>query len=102
LIDLAVLDKVQSYIEDALASGTLLLMGGKVHQRGGLFFEPTILTNVTQSKLVAREETFGPVVRLFHCHTGEEAIAIANTSEFGLAAYFYARDIGRVLWVAGA
>jgi succinate-semialdehyde dehydrogenase/glutarate-semialdehyde dehydrogenase len=102
LIDLAALDKVQSHIEDALAGGAQILLGGKPHQRGGLFFEPTILTNVTQSMLVAREETFGPVAPLFRFHTDEEAIAMANASEFGLAAYFYARDIGRVLRVAGA
>jgi succinate-semialdehyde dehydrogenase/glutarate-semialdehyde dehydrogenase len=102
LIDLAALEKVQSHIEDALAGGAQILLGGKPHQRGGLFFEPTILTNVTQSMLVAREETFGPVAPLFRFHTDEEAIAMANASEFGLAAYFYARDIGRVLRVAGA
>ena len=102
LIDPAALDKVQSHIEDALAGGAQILLGGKPHRRGGLFFEPTILTNVTQSMLVAREETFGPVAPLFRFHTDEEAIAMANASEFGLAAYFYARDIGRVLRVAGA
>lgn len=102
LKDLAVLDKVQSYIEDALAGGALILMGGKPHQRGGLFFEPTILTNVTQSVLVAREETFGPVAPLFRFHTDEETIAIANAIEFDLAAYFCARVIGPVLRVAGA
>jgi succinate-semialdehyde dehydrogenase/glutarate-semialdehyde dehydrogenase len=102
LIDLAALDKVQSHIEDALAGGAQILLGGKPHRCGGLFFEPTILTDVTQSMLVAREETFGPVAPLFRFHTDEEAIAMANASEFGLAAYFYARDIGRVLRVAGA
>jgi len=102
LIDPAALDKVQSHIKDALAGGAQILLGGKQHPRGGLFFEPTILANVTQSMLVAREETFGPVAPLFRFHTDEEAIAMANASEFGLAAYFYARDIGRVLRVAGA
>lgn len=102
LIDAAALDKVQAHVADALAGGARILLGGKTHQRGGLFFEPTILTEVTQSMLVAREETFGPVAPLFRFHTDEEAIAMANASEFGLAAYFYARDIGRVLRVAGA
>lgn len=102
LIDAAALDKVQAHIADALAGGARILLGGKVHQRGGLFFEPTILTGVTQTMRVAREETFGPVAPLFRFHTDEEAIAMANASEFGLAAYFYARDIGRVLRVAAA
>ncbi len=102
LIDAAALDKVQAHITDALAGGARILLGGKAHSRGGLFFEPTILTGVTQTMLVAREETFGPVAPLFRFRTDEEAIAMANASEFGLAAYFYARDIGRVLRVAGA
>ena len=102
LIDAAALDKVQAHVADALAGGARILLGGKAHRRGGLFFEPTILTGVTQTMRVAREETFGPVAPLFRFHTDEEAIAMANASEFGLAAYFYARDIGRVLRVAGA
>lgn len=102
LIDPAALDKVRGHIEDAVAGGAQVVLGGKPHHRGGLFFEPTILTNVTQSMRVAREETFGPVAPLFRFHTDEEAVAMANASEFGLAAYFYARDIGRVLRVAAA
>jgi succinate-semialdehyde dehydrogenase/glutarate-semialdehyde dehydrogenase len=102
LIDPAAMAKVQEHISDALAGGAKVLIGGLPHDRGGLFFEPTILTNVTQQMLVAREETFGPVAPLFRFHTDQEAIVMANASEFGLAAYFYARDIGRVLRVAAA
>ncbi|MCL2790859.1 MAG: NAD-dependent succinate-semialdehyde dehydrogenase [Desulfobulbus sp.] len=102
LIDPPALAKVKEHIADALAQGARLLAGGGVHARGGLFFEPTVLTDVTQQMQVAREETFGPVAPLFRFHTDQEAIDMANASEFGLAAYFYARDIGRVLRVATA
>jgi hypothetical protein len=76
--------------------------GGHRHPLGGRFFEPTVLAGVTQSMLIAREETFGPVAPLFRFTTDDEAIALANDTEFGLAAYFYARDIGRVWRVAEA
>ena len=79
-----------------------MLVGGKRHALGGLFFEPTVLTDVTTSMKVTSEETFGPVAPLFRFKTEEEAIAMANDTEFGLAAYFYARDIGRVWRVAEA
>ena len=79
-----------------------MLAGGRRHARGGLFFEPTILTGVTQSMRVAREETFGPVAPLFRFETEEEAIGMANATEFGLASYFYARDVGRIFRVAEA
>ncbi|MDR2549114.1 MAG: NAD-dependent succinate-semialdehyde dehydrogenase [Desulfobulbus sp.] len=102
LIEPQALVKVKEHIADALAGGARLLVGGKVHARGGLFFEPTILVDVSQQMLVAREETFGPVAPLFRFRTDQEAIDMANASEFGLAAYFYARDIGRVLRVAAA
>lgn len=102
LIDQAAMDKVQAHIEDALAGGAKILTGGKPHPRGGLFFAPTILTDVTQAMQIAHEETFGPVAPLLRFHSDQEAVALANASEFGLAAYFYARDIGRVLRVAGA
>ena len=102
LIDPQALAKVKEHIADALAGGARLLMGGNAHARGGLFFEPTVLVDVTQRMKVAREETFGPVAPLFRFHTDQEAIDMANASEFGLAAYFYARDIGRVLRVAAA
>ena len=77
-----------------------MIVGGKPHSLGGLFFEPTVLTNVTPAMKVTREETFGPVAPLFRFHTEAEGIALANDTEFGLAAYFYARDIGRI-WRVG-
>ena len=76
------------------------ILGGKRHALGGSFFEPTVLTGVTPDMKVAREETFGPVAPLFRFKTEEEAIKLANDTEFGLAAYFYSRDIGRV-WRVG-
>jgi len=98
LINAAAVVKVREHIEDALAKGARLVVGG--HSLGGNFFEPTLLTEVTADMAVAREETFGPVAPLFRFKTEEEAIAMANATEFGLACYFYARDIGRVWRVA--
>ncbi|MEE3171155.1 MAG: aldehyde dehydrogenase family protein, partial [Pseudomonadota bacterium] len=102
LINAAALDKVQRHIADATAKGAKVALGGKVHALGGTFFEPTILTDVTQDMLVASEETFGPVAPLFRFDTEEQAIAMANDSEFGLAAYFYSNDIRRIWHVAEA
>ena len=102
LIEAAALEKVKSHVADALSGGAKLLVGGKPHALGGLFFEPTVMTEVTTKMLVAREETFGPVAPLFRFKTEEEVIAMANNTEFGLAAYFYSRDIGRVFRVAEA
>ncbi|MFM8882699.1 MAG: NAD-dependent succinate-semialdehyde dehydrogenase [Betaproteobacteria bacterium] len=102
LIEPAALEKVKAHIADALSQGASLAVGGKPHERGGLFFEPTVLTGVTQRMRVAREETFGPVAPLFRFQTEQEVIDMANASEYGLAAYFYARDLGRVLRVAEA
>ncbi len=102
LINSAALDKVQRHISDAVSKGASVAHGGQPHALGGTFFEPTILTNVTQDMLVAREETFGPVAPLFRFDTEEEAIAMANASEFGLAAYFYSRDVHRAWHVAEA
>ncbi len=92
--------KVETLLNDALEKGAQLVCGGKRHALGGTFFEPTILTGVTPAMRVAREEIFGPVAPLFRFHTEEEAIRMANDTEFGLAAYFYARDIARVWRVA--
>ncbi len=92
--------KVEALLNDALEKGAQLVCGGKRHALGGTFFEPTILTGVTPAMRVAREEIFGPVAPLFRFHTEEEAIRMANDTEFGLAAYFYARDIARVWRVA--
>jgi len=102
LIDDAAVEKVESHIRDAQAKGAKILAGGKRHALGGRFFEPTILTGVTPHMAVAREETFGPVAPLFRFKTEAEAIALANDTEFGLAAYFYGRDIARVWRVAEA
>ncbi len=96
LIDMAAVEKVEEHIEDAVAKGAKVAVGGKRHALGGTFFEPTLLTGVTTAMKVAKEETFGPLAPLFSFKTEEEAIAMANDTEFGLAAYFYARDIGRV------
>jgi succinate-semialdehyde dehydrogenase/glutarate-semialdehyde dehydrogenase len=102
LIDDAALAKVESHIQDAKAKGANVIFGGKRHPLGGRFFEPTILTNVTASMALAKEETFGPVAPLFRFKNDDEVIAFANDTEYGLAAYFYGRDIGRVWKVAEA
>jgi succinate-semialdehyde dehydrogenase/glutarate-semialdehyde dehydrogenase len=100
LIEDKAVDKVEAHIADALAKGARLLLGGKRHALGHSFFEPTVLADVTPAMLVSDEETFGPVAPLFRFKTEDEAIALANDTEFGLASYFYARDIGRVFRVA--
>ncbi|HTL27098.1 MAG TPA: aldehyde dehydrogenase family protein, partial [Burkholderiales bacterium] len=102
LIDEPGLEKVEQHVADATAKGAKVMLGGKRHKLGGLFFEPTILTGVTQAMKVSREETFGPVAPLFRFKTDEEAISMVNDTEFGLAGYFYSRDIGRVFRVAEA
>jgi succinate-semialdehyde dehydrogenase / glutarate-semialdehyde dehydrogenase len=96
LINAAALDKVEEHIADAVAKGGQVLMGGKRHGNGGNFFEPTIVTGVTAQMKVAQEETFGPLAPLFRFETEAEVLAAANDTIFGLAAYFYARDIGRI------
>jgi succinate-semialdehyde dehydrogenase / glutarate-semialdehyde dehydrogenase len=95
LIDDKAVLKVEEHISDALAKGAKVTLGGKRHALGGLFFEPTILTDVTPKMLVAREETFGPVAPLFKFDSEAQAIAMANDTEFGLAAYVYTRDLAR-------
>ncbi|WP_321911492.1 MULTISPECIES: NADP-dependent succinate-semialdehyde dehydrogenase [unclassified Paraburkholderia] len=102
LINEAAVLKVESHIEDALAKGAQVIAGGKRHALGHGFFEPTILTGVTPAMKVARDETFGPLAPLFRFSSDEEVIRMANDTEFGLAAYFYSRDIGRVWRVAEA
>jgi succinate-semialdehyde dehydrogenase/glutarate-semialdehyde dehydrogenase len=102
LINKAAVEKVDEHIADALQKGASIVTGGNRHTLGGNFYEPTILANVTRDMLVAREETFGPVAPLFKFKTEEDVIAQANDTPFGLAAYFYSRDIGRIWRVAEA
>ena len=100
LIDDAAMAKVEAHVADAVAKGARVLCGGVRHERGGNFFQPTVLADVTPDMKVAREETFGPVAPLFRFATEAEAVAMANATEFGLAAYFYSRDIDRC-WRVG-
>ncbi len=100
LIDGQAVAKVEEHVADALSKGAKVLTGGKLHALGGHFYEPTVLANVTGDMKIMREETFGPVAAVTKFKTEEEAIAAANDTEFGLASYFYSRDIGRVWRVA--
>lgn len=102
LIDGNAVEKVEQHIADALAHGGRVLVGGGRHPLGGTFFEPTVIARASQQMLLAREETFGPVAPIFEFDTEMEAIERANATEFGLASYFYARDIGRIWRVAEA
>jgi succinate-semialdehyde dehydrogenase / glutarate-semialdehyde dehydrogenase len=100
LIDYAAFEKVEKHIQDAVSRGARVLTGGQRHTLGGTYFQPTVLANVPANATVAREETFGPLAPLFRFETDEEALQLANDTEFGLASYFYSRDIGRVWRVA--
>src|ERR1700676_2678363 len=100
LIDMKAVEKVETHIADAVNKGAKIVIGGHRHALGGTFFEPTVLAGVTTHMLITREETFGPVAPLFRFKSEAEAIKMANDTEFGLAAYFYTRDIGRVWRVA--
>jgi succinate-semialdehyde dehydrogenase/glutarate-semialdehyde dehydrogenase len=102
LIDQAAVEKMKEHIADALAKGGRLVAGGKPHKLGHTFFEPTLIANATQDMLVAKEETFGPLAPVIRFDTDADAIRMANDTEVGLAAYFYARDVGRVWRVAEA
>jgi succinate-semialdehyde dehydrogenase/glutarate-semialdehyde dehydrogenase len=102
LINEAAVAKVEAHVKDAVAQGARVAAGGKRHKLGGTFYEPTVLTNVTTKMLLAREETFGPVAPLFRFRDEKEAVAIANGTPFGLAAYFYTRDLSRAWRVAEA
>ncbi len=102
LIDVAAIEKVEEHIADALAKGASVAVGGSRHELGGTFFQPTVLTGVTTDMKVANDETFGPVAPLFKFSSEQEAIQMANDTEFGLAAYFYCRDLGRVWRVSEA
>ena len=100
LIDMKAVEKVDAHIADAVQKGAKVVTGGKRSALGGTFFEPTVLTNVTTEMVITKEETYGPVAPLYRFKTDEEAIKMANDTEFGLAAYFYSRDIGRIWRVA--
>jgi succinate-semialdehyde dehydrogenase / glutarate-semialdehyde dehydrogenase len=102
LITKAAMDKVEEHIADALGKGAKVAVGGKPDAKGGLFFQPTILTGVTTDMMVAREETFGPVAPLFKFDTEEQVIEMANNTEFGLASYFYSKDVSKIFRVAEA
>jgi succinate-semialdehyde dehydrogenase / glutarate-semialdehyde dehydrogenase len=102
LIDMKAVKKVEQHIEDALKKGARVAVGGHRHALGGSFFEPTVLTDVTTDMIITKEETFGPVAPLYRFKTDAEAIHMANDTEFGLAAYFYSRDIGRIFRIAEA
>jgi succinate-semialdehyde dehydrogenase/glutarate-semialdehyde dehydrogenase len=99
LIDMSALEKVERHVADALSKGAKLVIGGKRSAQGGSFYEPTILANVTNDMLITYEETFGPVAPIIPFDSDEEVLKLANSSQYGLASYFYSRDIGRI-WKA--
>ncbi|MEH6737928.1 MAG: aldehyde dehydrogenase family protein, partial [Sulfitobacter sp.] len=100
LINEAALSKVEAHLTDAVAKGATTITGGKRHSLGGTFFEPTVVTGMKKDMLVSHEETFGPIAPLFEFETEDEAVELANDTEFGLAGYFYSNDIRRVWRVA--
>ena len=102
LIDEQGMKKVEQHVADAVGKGAKVLLGGKKHDKGGHFFQPTVLTDVTPEMIVSYEETFGPVAPLIRFKTEEEVIRLANDTEFGLCGYFYSRDVGRIFRVAEA
>ncbi len=102
LINEAAVEKVERHISDAVAKGAKVTVGGARHAKGGTFFQPTLLTDVSTDMVLTQEETFGPVAPLFRFSDEAEAIALANDSESGLAAYFYSRDLGRAWRVSEA
>ena len=95
LIDIPAVEKVESHINDAIAKGAAVATGGGRHDLGGTFFQPTVLTEVTDKMVVAKDETFGPLAPIFRFNDDDEAVSMANDTEYGLAAYFYTRDLGR-------
>jgi succinate-semialdehyde dehydrogenase/glutarate-semialdehyde dehydrogenase len=100
LIEPAAIDKVERHVEDASSKGAKVLAGGKRHARGGRFYEPTVLSECSKDMLISHEETFGPVAPLFRFKDEDEVVRLANDTEYGLASYFFARDVGRVFKVA--
>jgi succinate-semialdehyde dehydrogenase / glutarate-semialdehyde dehydrogenase len=102
LIDMKAVEKVEAHIADAVRKGAKIVTGGKRAAQGGSFFEPTVLTDVTTDMVITKEETFGPVAPLYRFKSEDDAVLMANDTEFGLASYFYSRDIGRIWRVAEA
>jgi succinate-semialdehyde dehydrogenase/glutarate-semialdehyde dehydrogenase len=102
LIDMRAVEKVEEHVNDATGKGAKIIAGGKRHALGGTFFEPTVLANVTTDMLVTNDETFGPVAPLFRFKDEAEAIELANNTQYGLASYFYSRDVGRIWRVSEA
>jgi succinate-semialdehyde dehydrogenase/glutarate-semialdehyde dehydrogenase len=102
LIDMAAVEQIESHIQDAISKGARVVLGGNRHELGSTFFQPTIVVDVTPDMACANEETFGPLAPIFRFETEEDAIRMANDTEFGLAAYFYSRDIGRIWRVSEA
>jgi succinate-semialdehyde dehydrogenase/glutarate-semialdehyde dehydrogenase len=102
LINMDGVEKVERLLKDATAKGAKIVTGGKRHTLGGTYFEPTLLRDVTAKMACAREEIFGPVATLFHFNTEEDAVRMANDTEYGLAAYYYSKDMGRIMRVAEA
>ncbi len=100
LVNRAAVDKVAEHVQDAVSKGAWILIGGSKGSRGGFFFEPTVLSGVTKDMLVAREETFGPLAPIFSFDAEAEAVELANETEFGLAGYFFSRDVNRIMRVA--
>jgi succinate-semialdehyde dehydrogenase/glutarate-semialdehyde dehydrogenase len=100
LIDTAAVEKVEEHIQDALNKGAAVSAGGERDALGGTFFQPTVLVNVTPEMKIACEETFGPVAPLFRFQNEAEALQLANATQFGLASYFFSRDIGRIWRIA--
>lgn len=102
LIDMPAVQKVEAHLEDALGKGAELVSGGSRHELGGTYFQPTVIKNVTQQMIIAREETFAPLAPIIPFRTEDEAVGMANDTEFGLAAYFYTRDLARTFRVGEA
>ena len=102
LINSAALAKVQTHLDNAVELGATVLTGGQPHALGGLFFQPTVLSNVNETMQISHEETFGPIAPLYRFNTDQEAIDMANNTPFGLAAYFYSQNIKRVWHIAEA
>ena len=100
MIDAQAVEKVSQHVQDALAKGATLVAGGRAHALGGYFYEPTLLAHVNNDMLIMSEETFGPVAAVMQFETEEEVIRAANNTDFGLASYFFSRDIGRIWRVA--